>query len=260
MKKQDIEKILNNLSKYYINEVITLLSLSGSIIVFLGLVRSIIYKSKSAQFYNVPSYLIEMDIYEYLYAPLLITAISIIWCLFLIANKYETNKFFKLFMILYFLPITAIFITLFTGNIYFEFITFFNVKIACSYKYSILIFYLVPIFTYIVLTFCIYTKIKSEKIKKIKNLGLILAIILLCGNIFIQFSLDPVEKKKYEILENEDKIVISLYQNNYIAMKYIRLEEGIEIDTSSYFLTPVSNQKIKFEYFKSVKKLEKGIK
>ena len=89
---------------------------------------------------------------------------------------------------------------------------------------------------------------------------MILAIILLCGNIFIQFSLDPTEKKKYEILENENKIVISLYQNNYIAMKYIRIEEGIEIDTFSYFLIPVSNQKIKFEYFKSVKKLEKGIK
>lgn len=255
MKKQEVENFFKNLSNYYLNEIIMILSLVGSIGVFLGVTRGIIYKSRFTQFYNLPSYLFEMDIYEYLYSPLLVTVICIIWYIFLFINKNETNKFFKLFMIIFFLPMTAIFLTLFMGRIIFNFLSFLELEMYYPFKYNSAVSYTVFFFTYIYLGFCIYAKSKNEKVKKIKNFGFFLTIILLYGNLFSQFSLDPSEKKSYEILENENKIVVSQYQNNYVAMNYIKTEEGIEIDTSSYFIIPISNQKLKYEHFKQIKKV-----
>ncbi|MGL5853914.1 MAG: hypothetical protein ACRCYA_01640 [Cetobacterium sp.] len=251
MKKQEIYNFFKKLSNCSLNEFIAILSLSGSIGIFLGVIRGIIYKSKSAQFYNLPSYLFEMDIYEYLYIPLLVTVICIIWSLFLFINKNKTNKFFKFFMIIFFLPITAIFLTLFAWRIYFN---FFNFEMYYSFKYNNIVCWIVLFFIYAALGFCMYNESKNEKIKKIKDVIFILTIALMYGNLLIQFSLEPSENKKYEILENENKIVISLYQNNYVAMNYTKINEIIEIDTSSYFLIPISNQKLKYLYFKKIKK------
>lgn len=240
-------KITEKISKFNLEVIITVFSILIAIIEGLKIILNLQYKFKAGEFYNIPSYLFELNIFEFIYTPILMILLLGIFCIGLkkLKKESETDRV----ALLIFSIIASLLNLLILAS---------PIVIILSYlKFiSILKFYgkyFSGIFTILwILFFYGYYK-KIVWMRYIESIIFTIFLYFFISNFLNKISFDLASKKNYEIFQDENKVIISQYQGNYVCMNYENIKDGIIIDATSYMLVPISGKKIEYKSFKDVK-------
>lgn len=245
--KKEILRIKEEILKFNLEVIITIFSIVIGLIGFFKIMINVQYKSSAEKFYNVPSYLFEVDIFKFIYTPIFLILILGVGCIGLKIMKEESKEDANIFLLIFSIVLSllnTVILLVEIGNI------LFYLKSSSISKYYNEYFLWMLIILWILFLRGYYKK--RIWIKYVGGTTLIIFLALFIFNLLKNNSLDAASRKNYEILQDENKVVISEYQGNYICMDYEDIDNGIRIDTTSYMLIPISNKKLKYKVFKNI--------
>lgn len=227
------------------------------IISFFFFLFSTNYKIKAEIFYDVPLYLFEYDFFKGLGVFLFVLIFKVVYILMFLNFKKDVQNskslINKITSKTVFMLISIIGGFLLIFKIFKE--TYNTIKINWLLKiYESGEWFLVIVTLVVFLIY--FTGTLKEGIYKRICSATIVSLVLISGLIsLMETPSNPMDKKKYEFLVNENKVIISNYKDNYVVMdfKVDEKQNSLLIDTSSYEILPISHQKIQYKFFKEIK-------